>query len=57
MAAWLRDGLGLEDVAGAAERADVDGATAAEMDPAMWQALGAPPLMSARIVGKLKNLS
>jgi hypothetical protein len=55
--AWLASELGLEEVAAGAEAAEIDGATALEMDKEDWKELGATGIQSAKIVGALKKLA
>ena len=49
--------LGLEEVAAGAEAAEIDCATAVEMDKEDWKELGATGVQSAKIVGVLKKLA
>ena len=55
--AWLASELGLDEVAAGAEAAEIDGATALEMDKEDWKELGATGIQSAKIVGALKKLA
>ena len=55
MAAWLTDEIGVPAVAEAAAAAEVDGATAVEMDKEDWKELGATGVQGARIVAEVKK--
>jgi len=55
--AWLASELRLEEVAVGAQAAEIDGATALEMDKEDWKELGATGIQSAKIVGALKKLA
>ena len=54
--AWLASELRLEEVAVGAQAAEIDGATALEMDKEDWKELGATGIQSSKIVGALKKL-
>ena len=55
VAAWLTDEIGVPAVAEAAAAAEVDGATAVEMDKEDWKELGATGVQGARIVAEVKK--
>ena len=55
-AAWLRDDLKFEALAGVTLAEGVDGAMASEMDKDDWKELGISGLKAAKIMSQLKKL-
>ena len=57
LADWLRETMGLPEVAEVVICEDVDGGTAIEMEPSDWKELGAQGVKAAKIRSKLKKLA